>query len=297
MRLYSTTSAAASRFCLMRFYTDSFDTYNGPSKRSGFVTAYQLDLSTDEIGRIVNFLGYGRPSAPVWFMGIEEGLGNMNSQDISENLKARASFEDTMDLREAHIRLRERGRPIDIENQPPSTQVWQWMAKIMLAHKGYEDWSDLVSAKEDIRSRARKHIQSCAKKYIQYQLGRSNGNTFLTELSPIPTAKTTDQSFMSWFKENDTELDAKIRRRRDELRRMLKENHQSLVICYGYGNGGDRAREFADFLGVVWQSVPDCQEVCRSSDSKRLLLPFFGNGQMSYSVFVDLIRSGLLRQS
>ena len=78
---------------------------------------------------------------------------------------------------------------------------------------------------------------------------------------------------------------------------MLKENHQSLVICYGYGNGGDRAREFADFLGVVWQSVPDCQEVCRSSDSKRLLLPFFGNGQMSYSVFVDLIRSGLLRQS
>jgi hypothetical protein len=261
------------------------------------VTAHQPDLSTEEIGRIVNFLGYGRPSAPVWFMGIEEGLGNMNSQDVYENLKSRAGFEGTMDLREAHMRLREQGRPIDIENQPPSTQVWQWMAKIMLARQGYEDWSDLVSTKEDTRSRARKHIQSCAKKYIQYQLGRSNGNTFLTELSPIPAAKTTDQSFMSWFKENDTELEVKITRRRDELNRMLKENPQSLVICYGYGNGGDRAHEFAKFLEVEWQSVPGCPEVCRSSDSNRLLLPFFGNGQMSYAVFVDLIRSGLLGQS
>jgi hypothetical protein len=261
------------------------------------VTAHQPDLSTEEIGRIVNFLGYGRPSAPVWFMGLEEGLGNMNPQDIYENLKSRAGFEGTMDLREAHMRLREQGRPIDIENQPPSTQVWQWMAKIMLARQGYEDWSDLVSTKEDTRSRARKHIQSCAKKYIQYQLGRSNGNTFLTELSPIPAAKTTDQSFMSWFKENDTELEVKITRRRDELNRMLKANPQSLVICYGYGNGGDRAHEFAKFLEVEWQSVPGCPEVCRSSDSNRLLLPFFGNGQMSYAVFVDLIRSGLLGQS
>lgn len=261
------------------------------------MTAHLPDLSTEEIGRIVNFLGYGRPTAPVWFMGIEEGLGNMNSQDISENLKARASFKGTMDLREAHMRLRERGRPIDIENQPPSTQVWQWMAKIMLARQGYEECSDLISAKEDTRSRARKHIQSCARKYIQYQLGRSNDSTFLTELSPIPAAKTTDQSFMSWFKENDTELEVKITRRRDELNRMLKENPQSLVICYGYGNGGGRAHEFAKFLEVEWQSVPGCPEVCRSRDSKRLLLPFFGNGQMSYAVFVNLIRSGLLGQS
>jgi hypothetical protein len=258
------------------------------------VTAGQPDLSTEELGRIVNFLGYGRPSAPVWFMGIEEGLGNMNSQDISQNLKARASFESTMDLREAHIRLRERGRPIDIENHPPSTQVWQWMAKIMLARQGYEDWRNLISPNKDIQSRARGHIQSCAKKYIQYQLGRSTNNTFLTELSPIPAAKTTDQSFMSWFKENDTELEVKIKRRRDELNRILKENPQSLVICYGYGNGGDRAHEFAKFLGVEWQSVPGCRGVCRSGDSKRLLLPFFGNGQMSYAVLADLIRSGLL---
>lgn len=255
---------------------------------------HQPELSVEDIGRIVNFHGYGRPSAPVWFVGIEEGLGNMNPQDISANLKARASFESTMDLHEAHMRLQERGSPIDIEKQPPSTQVWQWMAKIMLAREGIENWSDLISTNKEIQSRARKDIRSCAKKYIQYQLGRFNGNTFLTELSPIPAAKTTDQSFMSWFKENDTELEVKITQRRDKLNRMLKESPHSLVICYGYGKSGDRAREFAKFLKVEWQAVPDCPRVCRSGDSKCLLLPFFGSGQMNYALFIDVIRSGLL---
>ena len=165
------------------------------------------------------------------------------------------------------------------------------------ARQGYEECSDLVSAKEDTRSRARKHIQSCARMYIQYQLGRSNDNTFLTELSPIPAAKTTDQSFMSWFRENDTELEVKITRRRDELNRMLKENPQSLVICYGYGNGGDRAHEFAKFLGVEWQSVPGCPGVCRSGDSSVCCCHSLATAQMSYAVFVDMIRSGLLGQS
>ena len=124
--------------------------------------AHQPELSAEEVGRIVNFLGYGRPSAPVWFMGIEEGLGNMNSQDISANLKARASFENTMDLREAHMRLRERGRPIDIENQPPSTQVWQWMAKIMLARQGIRgmERSNLCQGRHSI-SRQETHSIMC----------------------------------------------------------------------------------------------------------------------------------------
>ena len=46
-----------------------------------------------------------RLSAPVWCMGIEEDLGNMASQDISENLKAHASFEIVQ--RQKGISLRE----------------------------------------------------------------------------------------------------------------------------------------------------------------------------------------------
>jgi hypothetical protein len=49
----------------------------------------QLHLSAEEIGRIVTFLGYGPTSAPVWFVGFEEGLGDMTSADTVRNLKAR----------------------------------------------------------------------------------------------------------------------------------------------------------------------------------------------------------------
>lgn len=254
--------------------------------------AHPPEISPEKIGRIVNFLGYGRPSAPVWFMGIEEGLGKMDAGDISANLNARSGFESTMDLWDAHIRLHEKGRPIDIENQSTFTPVWLWMGEIMVAREGDEDWSDLVSADQKVKSQARDRIRERAKQYIQYQLGRSYGKTFLTELSPIPAAKVIDRSFKKWLQANDTELERKITRRRDALKRMLKENPKALVICYG--NGRDSAQKFAKFFEIEWQSVPNCPTVSRSSDSKYVLLPFFGNGRMRYSVLVDLIRSGLL---
>lgn len=128
------------------------------------------ELSSEEISQIVGFLGYGPHSADVWFIGMEEGLGGMSSTDTCKNLKARATFERTMDLRTAHLRLLQGGMPIDVEKNTPSTQVWQFMAKIMLARDGKE-W----------------RAADCYKKYVQFSLGRIHGETFLTELSPIPS--------------------------------------------------------------------------------------------------------------
>lgn len=51
-----------------------------------------LNLSTDELTTIANFLGYGELAAPVWFIGFEEGLGQMRSDDAIRNLKARGKF-------------------------------------------------------------------------------------------------------------------------------------------------------------------------------------------------------------
>ena len=76
-----------------------------------------LDLSQDEIDKIVGFLGYGNPCAPVWFIGIEEGLGDANDADLSGNLHARGTFEEVMDLWRAHKLLREEGQPVDIEEE------------------------------------------------------------------------------------------------------------------------------------------------------------------------------------
>jgi hypothetical protein len=231
-----------------------------------------VSLSAEEIGGIASFLGYGSLSAPVWFVGFEEGLGRMDSEDAIRNLKARSSFESVMDLHEAHLRLREGGQPIDIERKPPSTQVWQFMAKIMRAFEGHEDWRNLDLAKE----------------YIRLRLGRSKGDTFLTELSPIPAGDAADKKWRTMFQKLDPELDSKIKLRRDELRRVLEESAPPLVICYGIR----RAEDFAGLLNIEWQLISP--QVFASSDSKRLLLPFFGNGQMSHSVVEELLKRNLL---
>jgi len=236
-------------------------------------------LSPEEVGRIVGFLGYGRPTksteqptAPVWFIGYEEGLGGMNSEEALQNLRARAGFDKTMDLYEAHLLLKRKGDAIDFKKKLPSTPVWQLMAKIMRARDGHKDWKDITPANEYIRSR----------------LGRFDGDTFLTELSPVPAGKTTDKTWKRLLSERDPDLDSKCEQRKTELKKTLKDNYPSLTICYGR----TRAHDFARLLEIEWQAVNP--KVCRSESGKHLLLPFFRYEQMGHSVIEDLLRSGLL---
>ena len=69
----------------------------------------KFNLSADEIEKVLGFLGYGKSSGSVWFIGKEEGLGDMTSDDAIRNLKARGGFENVMDLYRAHRNLWEDG--------------------------------------------------------------------------------------------------------------------------------------------------------------------------------------------
>jgi hypothetical protein len=240
------------------------------------VAELEIELSSEEIGRIAGFLGYGSLSKSVWFIGIEEGLGKMNSDEARGNLKARGSFERTMDLHEAHLRLREERQPIDIEKKQGFTQAWLWIARIMLA----------VEKRADCRN------TEAVKAYIRCRLGRCDGGTFLTELSPIPSGRAADKCWVRDLKRRDPGLDIKVMRRKDELKRILGENPPPLVVCYGKS----RANEFAKLLDVEWNPQPDCPGVSASADRKRLLLPFFGQSHMTFAVFDELLLSGILGQ-
>ena len=241
------------------------------------MTDINLSLSTGQVHRILGFLGYGNPSAPVWFIGIEEGLGEMTSEDTMANLIARSSFDETMDLREAHLRLCGQGKAIDIENKPPTTQVWKWMAKIMRARGEHEDWCSTELANE----------------YIRFRLGRHDGETFLTELSPIPSKKGKDKTWSKWFVKQIPDFSSRIMCRRERLRQILDKNNPTLIVCYGIG--GNLPGQFADLLGVKWGSV--CPRVSASEDRKRLLLPFFGVGQMRREVIQALLTHKLLERA
>jgi hypothetical protein len=240
------------------------------SAQERIVDRSRFDLSPQEATRIATFLGYGNPAAPVWFIGFEEGLGKMSDDEAMKNLKVRGGFDSVMDLREAHMQLLEEGKPIDIEIDPPSTQVWRFMAKIMLARAGCKDW----------------HTSKAAKEYVKTKLGRKGGDTFLTELSPIPKGKSSDTRWMAELVKCYPNLEAEMGDRREELKKQLLKTPQ--VICYGES----RRMEFEALLQVKWRPV--FLGARSAIGSNHLLLPFFGQGHMSNCLIERLLDSGLL---
>jgi hypothetical protein len=251
-----------------------------------FRVPIELNLSPEEIGKLVGFLGYGNPSAPVWFIGIEEGIGGMTPDDESYNLKARSRFDTIMDLHRAHLLLQENGRPIDIKHNPPSTQVWQYMAKIMLARR-----NEFECAPENREAvvKNRKAVHH----YIGHKLGRAGNETFLTELKPFPQRAAHLGDLQARFQAADPSLETKISARRAALRGLLKNrDDRQLVICYGAAAGW--RNQFESLLDVKFGPLAAKSKIEKSPDSQVILLPFFGYGRMSHGVISELAASGLL---
>lgn len=236
----------------------------------------RFDLSPQEATRIATFLGYGNPAAAVWFVGFEEGLGRMSDDEARKNLKARGRFDRVMDLREAHLQLLQNGKPIDIEVDPPSTLVWRFMAKIMLARDGCEDW----------------HTSRAAKQYAMKKLGRKGSDSFLTELSPIPKGKNSDTRWMAEFEQCHASLNTEIESRNAQLRKLLKERASGppLVVCYGES----KRKQFEELLQIKWKQV--FLGVYSAIDAMHLLFPFFGQGHMSDCLIARALDEGLLNQ-
>jgi hypothetical protein len=238
-----------------------------------------LGLTEEEISGITGFLGYGNPQRSVWFIGLEEGLGNSSDAEARDNLKPRSQFSPVMDLYDAHIRLQEDRKPMNIETKSGFVQEWHFMAKIMLFLNGCKDWSD--------RGPNQKAI--LAKDYIRFKLGRAGSDTFMTELSPIPRKHTADLSWMDAFRCADCRLKEKIENRTKQLQGLLDESAPSRVICYGK-RAADR---FASLLGIKkWHPING--RISASDDRRCLLLPFFGQAQMKDSDIQTLVQNGLL---
>lgn len=220
-----------------------------------------MTLSDQEQTSLLSFVGYGSPSAPLWFIGAEEGLGGALSDDEEEhNLHARGQWREFMDLCEAHMTLKEAGKPIDVtKKRKGSVAVWLWMSRIARAYEGREDWPD--------RERARE--------YVQRWLGRPNGITFLTEISPVPERKTGAPKWLVDLRSGDL-AETLLAQRETRIRELLRANKPRLVVCYGLG----KRMEFARLLGVDhWIEV--ASGVRKAPGDAIFLLPFFGQGQIS----------------
>lgn len=232
-----------------------------------------MTLSPEQIESIAMFRGYGRSNACIWFIGLEEGLGCSSDDDFWPNLHARAGFHPVMDLVHAHELLHEGGATVDIARKTSFTHVWTWMARIVRAHLGESDWSSLEKAKE--------YVRSC--------LGRSNGDTFLTELSPWPRRRRSDTSIGRVLGLEASAEKRLLERRRSLLAALHGEMRPALTICYGW----TARAAFASVLGVTWDLLDDVK-IGMSQDRRTLLLPFLGWGHMRLKTVEHLLEHELI---
>lgn len=227
------------------------------------------DLSAEEARRILQFLGYGRLPAPIWFIGLEEGLSEQNNVDRAHNLKARGAWDEVMDLERACLTLHEGGVPMRVSVRPPRTPTWRYMAKISGALTGKPEWSDPRAAEE----------------YVRRRLGRADpgiGETFLTELSPIPSKNiAASREWLGFFKRTAPDCDRLIWQRLMKLRAIIEQNRPIFVFCYGAEKLEHNAKFKSFFYARSWRKIGDKSELSEYGGCVNVLMPFFGNGRIS----------------
>ncbi len=181
-----------------------------------------VPLSNEELDHLLAFVGYGTPDADVWFLGMEEAGGG------EDNIRTRLEFQTVEDNAEAHkmleITKHHWGRRV-------IQRTWRAMCYIMLRLENQEP------STENIR------------RYQAEQLGRSQGNTLLTELMPIPKPSVGSWGYEELISQFSSREDyyQQIRPRRVQLLRQLVAQHNpQVIIAYGKAFWPDYKGIFSD---------------------------------------------------
>jgi hypothetical protein len=166
-------------------------------------------LTDAELEHLLNFIGYGKLSASVWFLGMEEGGGG------EANIRARLKFRLVEDCAEAHKLL---GIPEFHTGYKIIQRTWRGMCYIMLRLEGKP------VDRESIR-----HYQA------DY-LGRFQGTSLLCELLPIPKPSMHDwgyEKLIPQYSSRDGYYKIVKPRRIKYLRSLIIKHRPKVVIGYG----------------------------------------------------------------
>jgi hypothetical protein len=166
-------------------------------------------LTDRELEHLLNFIGYGRLDADVWFLGMEEAGGG------EANIRTRLRFRPIEDNAEAHRMF---GVTYLHWGKRKIQRTWRGMCCIMLRLEGKEPTT------ENIRN------------YQAEKLGRYGGNTLLTELMPIPKPKVHTWDYKELIPQfaSREEYHRVVKPRRIEMLRGLFEEYKPRVVI-GYG--------------------------------------------------------------
>lgn len=220
-----------------------------------------MKLSAEQKTRLLNFIGYGRLETPLWFLGMEEGIGGQAGlAQVEQNILTRAAhFQSVEDLATSHDHF-----DYDVRVQNKFTHVWLWMAKLTraLLHQA-SDWQDVQQAKD----------------YIRTKLGRANGETLLTELLPLPAL-----GLGHWIYEDWASREVYTREilpiRQQQLRQLINTYKPRYMLAYG-----SQYHPYYKHLlptDTNWIKLADTKriEIGYNGQTAFVLMPFFGQGAL-----------------
>jgi hypothetical protein len=192
-------------------------------------------MMTPDWAKIEDFIGFGRNDAPVVFIGMEEGL--KDAGELDEDLAIRSRYgQPIMDLKDAHKGVAGTENYFE-PDRAPRQPTWRVMADLMLRRAGKN-----APTGPDRR------------RYRALDLGRSHGDSLLTELLPYPHPKRSDWLYERFgrYKTRDDYTRDMLPRRRTLLRSVIASAQRDLIVCYGKGNWP----EFQDlFDDVTWTDI------------------------------------------
>jgi len=219
-------------------------------------------LSNKQLERVFKFEGFGNKAGAYWFLGIEEGGGSL------EQLRLRARIFDPVEDLHSVEKI---GFPID-----RYVPTWRIMSKLIMAMQGDPDWQDKVKAQE----------------YQITKLGRADGETFLTELMPLPCPNTREWPYSS-ICPTRVEYNAMVRPGRIMwLRSEIALYKPRIVICYGKGNWRHHEEIFKiEFVPGLDGKI----RIGRHDESNVLLIPFLSPDLTTTALIAEIaaaFRSG-----
>lgn len=205
---------------------------------------------------MASFFGYGDLSAPLWFVGMEEG-GGESIEEIEARLNAWSTGgkQELEDMAEFHASFGDASRFLP---NAPVQRTWKELMRLALLARGESDELEAI----------REHQISA--------FGRSGGQAALLELMPLPKRSLRDWPYAAWTSpEAAPNLATRaayakaIRAPRIAAIRALIKAHAPKVVVF-YGAGYRKHWELISGLGFEGGDFP---KTARSGSTLFILLP------------------------
>jgi hypothetical protein len=250
-------------------------------------------ITQEELKKLEGFIGYGKPDADIIFFGLEEAGGG------KENLIKRLSITDYkyLDCRRFHIDHLEHKKPYKLHSDDEDKMVkfqsvWRYMSYIMLKLEGKSNNEIFEDNFKILR------------KYQNNFLGSEGvkGNSLLTEIYPIPcsslklwgTKKVNYKELIPQYPDKKTYKKEVLPKRVIAFKELMNSNkfQARSIICYGKTNWPE-FKSFFKELEVQFEKLQlskPAEKGIIPNGTAVYLLPFFGNGRVSYEFLEEVVK-------